>query len=115
MQYPGSVLFLCSLQGYLSGKTPLEIIFFLDVKEGKKQLIQLHGRLYSGALSSFSSEIPYSPHMTLGNLENRNALHAAYETVKSISESFSTVADTISVEKIGKQGESIILMEKNLR
>ena len=95
---------------------------FLDVKEGKKQLIQLHDRLYSRALSSFSSEIPYSPHMTpysphmtLGNLENRNALHAAYEAVKSISESFSTVADTISVEKIGKQGESIILMEKNLR
>ena len=88
---------------------------FLDVKEGKKQLIQLHDRLYSRALSSFSPEIPYSPHMTLGNLENRNALHAAYEAVKSISESFSTVADTISVEKIGKQGESIILMEKNLR
>ena len=88
---------------------------FLDVKEGKKQLIQLHDRLYSGALSSFSSEIPYSPHMTLGNLENRNALHAAYEAVKSISESFSTVADTISVEKIGKQGESIILMEKKLK
>lgn len=88
---------------------------FLDVKEGKKQLIQLHDRLYSRALSSFSSEIPYSPHMTLGNLENRNALHAAYEAVKSISESFSTVADTISVEKIGKQGESIILMEKKLK
>ena len=107
------------IENAISGIRPFSLQLagnlFLDVKEGKKQLIQLHGRLYSGALSSFSSEIPYSPHMTLGNLENRNALHAAYETVKSISESFSTVADTISVEKIGKQGESIILMEKNLR
>lgn len=88
---------------------------FLDVKNGKKQLIELHDRLYSGALSSFSSEIPYSPHMTLGNLENRHSLHAAYAALRSISESFYTVADTISVEKIGEQGESIILMEKKLK
>ena len=107
--------FSLQLAGIFKREDAFGNYLFLDVKEGKKQLIQLHGRLYSGALSSFSSEIPYSPHMTLGNLENRNALHAAYETVKSISESFSTVADTISVEKIGKQGESIILMEKNLR
>ena len=88
---------------------------FLDVKEGKKQLAQLHDRLYSGVLRPFSPKIPYRPHMTLGNLENRHALHAAYEAVKNISESFSTVAGTISVEKIGKQGESIILMEKKLK
>ena len=107
--------FSLQLAGIFKQEDAFGNYLFLDVKEGKKQLIQLHDRLYSGALSSFSSEIPYSPHMTLGNLENRNALHAAYEAVKSISESFSTVADTISVEKIGKQGESIILMEKNLR
>ena len=107
--------FSLQLTGIFKQEDAFGNYLFLDVKEGKKQLIQLHDRLYSGALSSFSSEIPYSPHMTLGNLENRNALHAAYEAVKSISESFSTVADTISVEKIGKQGESIILMEKNLR
>lgn len=58
---------------------------------------------------------PYNPHMTLGNLENRDSLNTAYEAVKSISESFCTVADTISVEKIGEQGESIILMEKKLK
>ena len=107
--------FSLQLAGIFKQEDAFGNYLFLDVKEGKKQLIQLHDRLYSGALSSFSSEIPYSPHMTLGNLENRNALHAAYEAVKSISESFSTVADTISVEKIGKQGESIILMEKKLK
>lgn len=107
--------FSLQLTGIFKQEDAFGNYLFLDVKEGKKQLIQLHDRLYSGALSSFSSEIPYSPHMTLGNLENRNALHAAYEAVKSISESFYTVADTISVEKIGKQGESIILMEKKLK
>lgn len=107
--------FSLQLTGIFKQEDAFGNYLFLDVKEGKKQLIQLHDRLYSGALSSFSSEIPYSPHMTLGNLENRNALRAAYEAVKSISESFYTVADTISVEKIGKQGESIILMEKKLK
>ena len=103
----------------LTGISKEENVFgnylFLNIQEGRDTLMQLHDRLYSGVLSSFSPKTPYSPHMTLGNLENRNALHAAYEAVKSISESFSTVADTISVEKIGKQGGSIILMEKNLR
>ncbi len=88
---------------------------FLDVKEGKKELIRLHDRLYSGVLSSFSAEIPYSPHMTLGKLESRASLNTAYEAVKNISESFCTVADTISVEEIGEQGESILLMEKKLK
>lgn len=119
----------CHIENVISGISPFSLqlagiskeedafgnYLFLDVKEGKKQLAQLHDRLYSGVLRPFSPKIPYRPHMTLGNLENRHALHAAYEAVKNISESFSTVAGTISVEKIGKQGESIILMEKKLK
>ena len=53
--------------------------------------------------------------MTLGKLESRTSLNTAYEAVKNLSESFCTVADTISVEKIGEQGESILLMEKKRR
>ena len=71
--------------------------------------------ILQGYLSSFSTEIPYKPHMTLGKLESRTSLNTAYEAVKNISESFCTVADTISVEEIGEQGESILLMEKKLK
>ena len=70
--------------------------------------------ILQGYLSSFSTEIPYKPHMTLGKLESRTSLNTAYEAVKNISESFCTVADTISVEEIGEQEESILLMEKKL-
>lgn len=107
--------FSLQLAGIFKHEDAFGNYLFLDVKEGKKELIRLHDRLYSGVLSSFSTEIPYNPHMTLGNLENRDSLNTAYEVVKSISESFFTVADTISVEKIGEQGESIILMEKKLK
>lgn len=87
---------------------------FLNVTEGQKQLIQLHDRLYSGPLSPFSKKIAYFPHMTLGKLENRKSLNIAYEAVKNITQSFYTVINTVSVEKIGEKGESIILMEKKL-
>lgn len=111
----GIVPFPLQLAGIYKQEDSFGNYLFLDVKEGKEQLIKLHDRLYSGVLSPFFTKIPYNPHMTLGKLENRVSLNTAYEAVKNISESFYTVADTISVEKIGAQGKSIILMEKKFK
>ena len=41
-------------------------------------------------------------------------MNEAYESIKEIEDSFSTVVNKISVEMIGENEESIIIIEKEL-
>lgn len=87
---------------------------FLNVNQGKETLIELHDRLYDSELQPFASTAPYIPHITLGKLNTCEALFQAYEAVKDLPLSLETKIDTLSVEKIGPKGESILILEKKL-
>lgn len=52
--------------------------------------------------------------MTVGKLPTVEALNVAYENVKEINRDFKTVVNKISVEMIGENEESIIIIEQNL-
>ena len=58
--------------------------------------------------------MPYKPHITVGKLGNIQELNKAFEAVSRIDDKFITVIDKISVEMIGKNQESIIVIEKKL-
>lgn len=57
----------------------------------------------------------YLPHITVGKPADIQELDKAYECVKSMDCKFVSFADKISVEMIGDNEESIIVIEKQLR
>ena len=106
--------FPLKLQGFSSHSDSFGNYLFLNVIQGKEQLLELHNLVYSGPLKEFSPKQPYTPHMTIGRLSTPNQMASALENVKEITTSFDTIVDTLSVEMIGENEESIILLEKKL-
>lgn len=102
----------------LQGITPHSDTFwhylFLNVQKGASSLTKIHQLLYKEELEHFHLDIPYIPHMTLGKFHSLSRLKDAYETIRKISTSFTTTIDTVSVEVIGPEEESIIIYEKKL-
>lgn len=86
---------------------------FLSVVKGKQQLAGMSRSLY---LSLFGAENTqkYIPHITVGKLETEGLLDSAYSIAAHISDTFTAVADAVSVEIIGAHGESYIEMEYRL-
>ena len=52
--------------------------------------------------------------MTLGKFQSEGEMMEAYKDVKDLDSSFETFVDKISVEEIGKRGESFVIIEKHL-
>ena len=61
---------------------------FLDVKEGNAEICSIHNFLYGNEFSEYDLGLGYQPHMTVGKLPTVEALNAAYEEVKEISNVF---------------------------
>ena len=102
------------LQGVIKKEDAFGNYLFLQVKEGRDELRQIHDLLYSDELEEYDYGFPYEPHMTIGKLETAQDLQEAYTAVQGINDFFATTVDTISVEMIGDQEESMILFEKKL-
>lgn len=60
----------------------------------------------------FDMGLPYIPHMTIGKLPEVQLLNEAYDDVKAMNDVFHTVVDKISVEMIGENEESLVIIEK---
>lgn len=87
---------------------------FLNIIEGTEHIHKIHEKLYSDQLEKYKKGYLYTPHLTLGNLDSIDKLERAYLKVSQCNERFGTVINTISVEMIGPQGESIIISEHKL-
>ena len=88
---------------------------FLDVIEGKEEIIDIHKRLYTGLLEPIHPEWlkngGYYPHMTVGKIADIEAYKTAIENIKCIDDAFSSVVKKISVEIIDENEDSLIEME----
>lgn len=106
--------FQLTLQGITPHSDTFGHYLFLNVQKGASSLIKIHQHLYKEELEHFHLDSPYLPHMTLGKFDSRAQLETAYNTLKKITTSFTTTIDTISVEVIGPDEQSIIIYEKKL-
>ncbi len=88
----------------------------LDIVEGIQELAQIHKTLYENEFSDFKPLWlhEYVPHITVGQFNTHEELLKVFELEGNLSESFSCLVDTISVEIIGENDESIIELEHPL-
>lgn len=81
---------------------------FLNCINGNDTIIKLHDTIYSEILPShIKNSIQYIPHITLGKSNNKSNL-------PKLTEKFETLIDSISIELIGENEESIIIKTINL-
>ena len=81
---------------------------FLNILEGKEKIKKIHQEIYKNILNDIDiKKYNYEPHITLGNTNNIN------EKIE-LNEEFETIVNSIVVERIGKNEESIIEFEINL-
>ena len=81
---------------------------FLNIVEGKEIISQINQKIYQNILKDIDiKKYNYEPHITLGNTNNANE-------IIEINEEFETIVDSIVVERIGKNEESIIEFEVSL-
>lgn len=88
---------------------------FLNVVKGNDILIKLHDDFYLNEFKIVYKNIEYLPHMTLGKIKSFDLLKNAYDLLKNNNDIFITEIDTISVEEIGKNNESNIIINSKLK
>ena len=82
---------------------------FLNIVEGKEIIKEINSKIYINILNDIDiKKYNYEPHITLGTTNNSQEKIVIYDE-------FETTVDTIIVEKIGKNEESIIQFEINLK
>ncbi|PKM39428.1 MAG: 2'-5' RNA ligase [Firmicutes bacterium HGW-Firmicutes-9] len=82
---------------------------FLNVKQGNDNIIDLHDRLYSGALEPFLfRKVTYCPHITVGRVEEPSAFDLALEELADFQERFVAEIDKVYVENIDSGDRSSI-------
>ena len=86
----------------------------LDVQKGAEDICYIHEVLCKNEFKQFDSDIRYKPHIMIGKFQTEKELNNAYNDLKNLDESFTTIVNKISVEVIGKNEESIIVIEKML-
>ena len=82
--------------------------------KGADIITNIHDALYNNEFSICDLGMQYVPHITVGKTSNIEELNKAYEDIKDNRCRFVSVIDKISVEMIGENEESILIMEKRL-
>lgn len=80
---------------------------FLNIVDGKETIKKIHNQIYNNIMPDIDIEkYNYEPHITLGTIDNKEEIE--------LSESFETIIDSIVVEQIGENEESIVQFEIKL-
>lgn len=106
--------FKIELEGFTKKDDRYGYYLFLNVVKGTDIIKNIHEILYKDKLQEFNLGYKYVPHMTVGKLPSMELLDKAFEDVSKYRDKFITVVKKISVETIGENEESIIIMEQEL-
>ena len=104
--------FAIKLEGFRTGADSFGNYLFLEVTKGKDEIVQIHDVLYGNEFAPLDLGLPYEPHLTVGKLDTVEELEQAFHEVKETNICFTSMVTKISVEMIGEQDESIIILEK---
>lgn len=110
----GVAPFWIELEGFSKQQDKYGNFLFLNVVQGMREIKRIHKLLYDNKLKQFDSGCDYIPHMTVGNRSSAGLLDKAFDDVNQCCDKFKTAVKRISVERIGKNGESIIVIEHEL-
>lgn len=89
---------------------------FLEVKEGKDEVINLHNKLYSGILASYrQTDFPFSPHITLGDNLNGKLYAKAFAEAQSLNLDITCTFDALSIVKGDGLSHAKVLQTINLQ
>lgn len=79
---------------------------------GAEIIKELHHRLYQEVLEPYKpvwlDEVEFMPHMTIGRFSTKEELNRAYKEIGAIKDRFVTTVDSITVEIIDENENSII-------
>ncbi len=106
--------FKMELEGFSKQINNYGNYLLLNVVQGIDEIKNIHDKLYKGKLKHFDAGYDYVPHMTVGRVSSMELLNKAFDDVSNYNDKFSTVVKKISVEMIGDQEESIIIIEHAL-
>jgi 2'-5' RNA ligase len=82
---------------------------FLNVIDGFDRLVSINDKLYSGILSNFrNKDIDYSPHITIGKIEQEEKLDSILFDLNSLNLFFKDNIKNIYTEIIDSKGNSIV-------
>lgn len=106
--------FEIALKGFSKCEDKFGNYLLLDMVKGKDIITEMHNILYSNEFSILNTGLPYEPHMTVGKFPTVGELNKAYDDVKNVDSFFTSFIKKVSVEMIGENEESIIIIEKQL-
>lgn len=86
---------------------------YLEVKEGSAEIKALHNLLYTGLLEQLRQDRLYIPHITIGRVNSESAQYVI-EDAKRLQFETKFMINRLKVERIGPNGESIIISEHYL-
>ncbi len=101
--------FVVKLSGYSKNISQYGNYLFLDIINGYDNMIEIHNNLYEN-LTFLKKPLNYIPHITVGNLKTEEEMNKAFLKICNLTDIFETIINEISVELIGSNEESIILM-----
>ncbi|GKU30317.1 2'-5' RNA ligase family protein [Clostridium folliculivorans] len=107
--------FKIELNGFSKRQDKYGNYLFLNIVQGKDEIINIHSILYKDKLKKFDLGYDYIPHMTVGKLPSKELLDKAFDDVNKCNYRFSTVVNKISVEMIGDHEESSIVIEYEVK
>ena len=88
---------------------------FLNIIEGSKEITNVHHILYASIWGNAMDNQVYVPYMTIGKLSSVEKMNMAFAKIMNMDSLFETSIKTVSVEMIGENGESRIIIEKELQ
>lgn len=66
---------------------------FLDVQKGAEDICYIHEVLCKNEFKQFDSDIIFKPHTTIGKFQTEKELNNAYNDLKNMEESFTTIVN----------------------
>ena len=106
--------FKLKVKGIGSQKGSFGNYLFLNIVNGEEEIRKIHDILIANDFKRFDMGFEYAPHITVGKLPSKELLDEAVSSLEGFDEEFVTTVRKVSVEMIGENEESIIIIEKRL-
>ncbi|MFH1917347.1 MAG: 2'-5' RNA ligase family protein [Nanoarchaeota archaeon] len=94
-------------------KSPKEYYLYLLVDEGKKEILNIHDKLYTKLLKR-RTDIPYIPHVTIGVFSSKKEIDNAYEEIKKRRLDFSCLVKGVYLLTVADDLATLVFQKKYL-